>query len=309
MSTAWLCEIQVAARFPSPTGHAQSRATPRLRRAADPGAAARARRPALDFRYRWYLKTAGMRYPTRRSRAARQADTRARLMDCAPDVFLRHGFHAATLETIALQAGVTKGAVYSNFASKAQLFLEVSNARMEERLRLYREMHAAATRLDTFVRAFVRIVLPDDPDGRWASVVAEACAVAAGDETFRAALRGQSARANAVIGEAILDLARKSGVEFQLPKPQMIRVGGALMRGLLLQRLLDPRDMSKASVEDIYVAFMQAMIRPRPGVARFKGNPEQRRMSHDRHVAAPEPTVPSRAPRVLTAGPTPHSNS
>jgi len=230
-----------------------------------------------------------MRHPTRRSRAAQQADTRARLIDRAHHVFLHSGFHAATLEAIALQAGVTKGAVYSNFANKAQLFLAVSNARMEERLRRYRQMHAAATRLDTFVRAYVRIVLRDDPDGRWASVVAEACAVAAGDDTFRAALSAQSARANAVIGQAILDLAERSGVQFQLPKAQMIRVGGALMRGLLLQRLLDPRDMSKASIEDVYVAFMQAMIRPRSRVARFTGNPEERRMSHDRHVAAPRP--------------------
>jgi AcrR family transcriptional regulator len=228
-----------------------------------------------------------MRHATRRSRAAQQAGTRARLIECAHDVFLRSGFHAATLEAIAMQAGVTKGAVYSNFANKAQLFLAVSGARMEERLRLYRRMHAAATGLDTFIRAYIRIILRDDPDGRWASVFAEACAVASGDETFRAGLREQSARANAVIGGAILDLAERAGVEFELPKAQMVKIGGALMRGLLLQRLLDPRDVSKASIEDVYIAFMQAMIRPQPRVARFKGNAEERRMSHDRHVAAP----------------------
>jgi len=204
-----------------------------------------------------------MRTRLRLSRADQQANTRARLIERAHDVFVRNGFHASTLEAIALQAGVTKGAVYSNFANKAELFLAVNGARMEERVGRYRQLHAGSTRLDTFVSGYVRTILRDDPDGRWTSVMAEACAVAAGDEAFRAALIEQMARVNAVIGDAVADLADRTDIEFRLPRAQMMKVGGALMRGLLLQRLLDPRDMSKAFIEDVYVAFMKAMARTR----------------------------------------------
>ncbi len=41
----------------------------------------------------------------------------------ARTVFLRRGFHGASLDEIAEEAGYTKGAVYSNFAGKDDLYL------------------------------------------------------------------------------------------------------------------------------------------------------------------------------------------
>ncbi|WP_353987384.1 TetR/AcrR family transcriptional regulator [Ruicaihuangia caeni] len=57
------------------------------------------------------------------SRSARQQETREALVMAALDAFTRVGYHAASLDTIAAEAGFSKGAVYSNFANKAQLFL------------------------------------------------------------------------------------------------------------------------------------------------------------------------------------------
>lgn len=208
----------------------------------------------------------------RRSREDQKADTRNRLIECAHTVFLRNGFHTATLEAIALQAGVTKGAVYSNFESKAELFLAVSGTRMEGRLQNYRQLSATVTRLETLVRELARVVLRDDPDGRWASVVAEACAVATGDEPFRAALIEQSARGNSVIADAMLDMAQRAGVEFQLPRQKMSRVCAALVRGLLLQRLLDPKGVSREFIEEALVAVIQAMAEPQSSTGRRRNH-------------------------------------
>jgi AcrR family transcriptional regulator len=58
-------------------------------------------------------------------RAQQQERTRAALVDAAATVFAREGFHAASLDEIAAAAGFTKGAVYSNFANKAGLYLAV----------------------------------------------------------------------------------------------------------------------------------------------------------------------------------------
>ena len=58
-------------------------------------------------------------------RAQQQERTRAALVDAAATVFAREGFHAASLDEIAAAAGYTKGAVYSNFAHKAGLYLAV----------------------------------------------------------------------------------------------------------------------------------------------------------------------------------------
>ena len=58
-----------------------------------------------------------------RSRAESRSVTRKELLRAAAGLFLRDGFVATSLADIAGAAGVTKGAVYSNFESKEDLFL------------------------------------------------------------------------------------------------------------------------------------------------------------------------------------------
>lgn len=62
---------------------------------------------------------------TRRGRAESKEETRRLILDAAAIRFLRHGFHASSLEQIADEAGFSTGAVYSNFGGKAELGLEV----------------------------------------------------------------------------------------------------------------------------------------------------------------------------------------
>ncbi len=50
------------------------------------------------------------------------ARTRARLLKAALSVFASRGYAATTLEDIALQAGVTRGAIYWHFQNKAELY-------------------------------------------------------------------------------------------------------------------------------------------------------------------------------------------
>ncbi len=58
-------------------------------------------------------------------RDERRSQTREQLLDAAVDVFNRLGYFGASLEAVAEAAGYTKGAVYSNFATKAELFRAV----------------------------------------------------------------------------------------------------------------------------------------------------------------------------------------
>jgi AcrR family transcriptional regulator len=64
------------------------------------------------------------------TRAERREQTRALLIDAARMVFAEEGYHGANLERIAHVAGFSKGAVYSNFDGKAQLFLAVMDANL-----------------------------------------------------------------------------------------------------------------------------------------------------------------------------------
>lgn len=70
----------------------------------------------------------------RRSRAQKQAQTRAQLLQAAARVFARRGFHGARVEEIAEEAGYSHGAVYSNFGGKEDLFLAVFEQYMTQRV-------------------------------------------------------------------------------------------------------------------------------------------------------------------------------
>lgn len=66
--------------------------------------------------------------------SARRQRTRARLLDAAFDVFAGQGVRSASVEMIAEAAGFTRGAFYSNFSSKEELFFALMQREMALRL-------------------------------------------------------------------------------------------------------------------------------------------------------------------------------
>src|SRR5690554_525741 len=85
----------------------------------------------------------------------RRENTRTRLLDAAAEVFAEFGLEGASVEAICERAGFTRGAFYSNFESKDELFLQLTAVVAERRLSLIR------ARIDEFVEAEV---LRDDAD-------------------------------------------------------------------------------------------------------------------------------------------------
>jgi AcrR family transcriptional regulator len=69
--------------------------------------------------------------PVRQTRAQQQAATRERLLAAAEQVIARQGFGGASIDLIALEAGFSKGAIYSNFESKEEVFLELLRVYMD----------------------------------------------------------------------------------------------------------------------------------------------------------------------------------
>jgi AcrR family transcriptional regulator len=67
-------------------------------------------------------------------RGERRLITRAQLLDAAERVFARDGVRGASVDAIALEAGYSTGAVYSNFKGKEDLFLTLVEERIDPRL-------------------------------------------------------------------------------------------------------------------------------------------------------------------------------
>jgi AcrR family transcriptional regulator len=75
--------------------------------------------------------------PERLTRAESQARTRAALLQAGAEVFVERGFAGSSVEAIASRAGYTRGAFYSNFASKEELFAQLLQDRVYS---VYRHM-------------------------------------------------------------------------------------------------------------------------------------------------------------------------
>lgn len=86
----------------------------------------------MTFKYQRYIN-AGV--PTRLTRAEQTDRNREALLETARTVFVERGYAGATLDAIAREAGFSKGVVYSQFASKADLLLTLLERRIEDRAR------------------------------------------------------------------------------------------------------------------------------------------------------------------------------
>ena len=74
----------------------------------------------------------------------RRQQTREHLLAAAAEVFAERGFHGATLDEVAAVAGFTKGAVYSNFKNKEDLFLALFKANYDREMDALRGVLAAS---------------------------------------------------------------------------------------------------------------------------------------------------------------------
>src|SRR5437879_3732821 len=71
--------------------------------------------------------------PRQRTRRASVsvAPTRERILNAAAQLFAEHGFASASMPAIAELSGITAGAIYRHFTSKAELLLEVVKRALE----------------------------------------------------------------------------------------------------------------------------------------------------------------------------------
>jgi AcrR family transcriptional regulator len=198
--------------------------------------------------------------PPRLTRAERKERTRAELIDAAREVFLREGFHQASLDAIAEEAGYTKGAVYSNFEGKDELFLAVLDARYVQRVRDYEEAVLDQPRLDEAYRAVSRFMFEEDRrEPRWAPLLLEFWAHASRRDDLRDAVVAGRGHFIEGVTDLIERLVERHGATLRVPAVQVARASGGLMRGVGIEWLLDPRTVSREQFEEMHCALMMGL--------------------------------------------------
>jgi AcrR family transcriptional regulator len=190
-----------------------------------------------------------------------QAENDARLLAAGRTVFLRRGFHGASLDLVSAEAGLTKGAVYARFDGKADLFLALLARHVEERLD---EMRRAAGGASTPAEAARRIARQwmkrSAAEEDWALLVVEFRVHAARDAALLARYRDVHAVLLRGVATLLRDFYAARGEPSPLPAESMARVALGVGNGLLLERWAERRGDHAALTERVLVALAEGRL-------------------------------------------------
>jgi AcrR family transcriptional regulator len=184
--------------------------------------------------------------PKRLTRKEQQAQTRARLLEAAERVFLRRGLQASSVEEIAAEAGFSRGAFYSNFSSKDELFVELLHERVySQYAEMAYETEAQSGPPRERLRWGIERVrdVQEGEDGRWLfRLWLECLTQAARDEEFRGLAASFWSGNRALLASQIDDVFSELGRRPPLPSKQLATAMIALDVGLAVQHMVDPAD-------------------------------------------------------------------
>ena len=174
--------------------------------------------------------------PAKRATTERRAATHERLVEAATRVVARRGFHAATVDEIAEEAGFSVGALYSNFDGKDDLFLAV----FDGHLRWYAERLEQAAGSPDQERAFRDWMQAADDDPEQVLIFIEFWAYAVRRPKLRRSFARRMAEMRDALARALERRAEESGSALALPAETLALVLLSLGRGLGLEQLANP---------------------------------------------------------------------
>lgn len=202
--------------------------------------------------------------PRRLNREESQQQTRQRLLEAAYTVFGRRGYHAASLDAIAEEAGYSKGAVYSNFASKEELFLALLDHYTEEQMKGWekiRELFAGPDQRevpkpenkDEAELTYVEYIKQDQS---WIMLQLEFMLNALRDEKMRLEVAKRLRTMRQVMQEHLAAAHAANNTTPALPLGDLPLYMFSFDIGLSLQTLLDP----DAIPEDAYMVAIKRLL-------------------------------------------------
>lgn len=185
----------------------------------------------------------------RLTREERQQTTRTHLLDAAGIVFSRRGYHAATVDEIAETAGFSKGAVYSNFTSKEELFLALLDRHYEREIATWGKPCAEGAPQQTFVEVIRR-------DRAWNLLQVEFMLYAIREEAVRPQLAERLRTIYQPLRDHLAALCTAEGKQPILPLDHLPWIINALGIGLSLLVYLDgeslPPNLYEAAFDQLF---------------------------------------------------------
>jgi len=193
--------------------------------------------------------------------------TTQRLLDAAQRLIAKKGLSATSVEDIAAAAGYTRGAFYSNFSSKDDLFIELLR---RDHMRVHTQLgalHNDALSLDHIQERgrelYGQLYRDNESFMNWT----EARLLAARDARFRIKLNTLLAEKRSHIVEFIHYFYERAGTEPPLPPDALAMGFMAVVEGMKLSLLSSPGEMPAGMAESVLTVFIDSIMR----TARLRG--------------------------------------
>jgi AcrR family transcriptional regulator len=202
----------------------------------------------------------------RMTREQSRAHTRDRLLTAARGVFARSGFHGASVEEIASEAGFSTGALYSNFDGKEDLFLALMEREIDEHAReiaeAVREQASIAERATGGARRWMTMI---EREPELLLLFMEFWAYGVRDPNVRPKVAQRFAQMRSVLTQLIADGVRDFQLELALPAEQLAIAIDALADGIARQKLADPGAVPDELMGTVLALLFAAVTRPAGG--------------------------------------------
>jgi AcrR family transcriptional regulator len=183
-------------------------------------------------------------------REDKKAETRRRLIAAALKEFSKRGYSQVNLDEVATQAGLTKGAVYSNFSSKAELALAVLDRRIDQPLAIFGQIDPDAEQDDQLSTTGRLLARELDDASSWFCLELE-CTVAA---TRNLDLLDKLRRRDQLMRNALKNRLKEHFTATEQAgeaSEAMVTALIAVVNGIAFERLKDPASIPPSQIARI----------------------------------------------------------
>jgi len=197
----------------------------------------------------------------RLTREESREQTTKHLLDAGQKLIAQKGLSATSVEDIAAAAGYSRGAFYSNFDTKFDLFIEIlrrDHLETHDRFMAVCDDNISFDQLVARLRDLYGLQYREDESFlNWA----EARMLAARDPEFRARLHEVDTEKRGQINDLVEYIFKRAGGRPPLPPAAMAMGFVSLIEGVKLTMMAAPGDITPADAEAVLSLFLDILVR------------------------------------------------
>jgi AcrR family transcriptional regulator len=208
----------------------------------------------------------------RLNRAEQNERNRTLVLDAARRIFLTRGYHAATLDEIADEAGFSRGVVQSRFGNKADLFLAMLEERIAERAAQNARLAGGLSGAQGMRVLREHAARRNRAELDWGLLLIEFRVHAARDPELSRRYAAAHARTRQALAGVITGVYERAGQRPPLPPEEMAQMILTVEAGVRLEQAADPEGAGPPAAFELLRGFIESPL-PSGDGARQAGRP------------------------------------